>query len=463
MRIYNTLTRDIQNFKPLEGNLVKIYTCGPTVYQYVHLGNLRTFIFEDFLEKALNFLGYQVKRVMNITDVGHLTSDNDEGDDKMELGATRENKTVWDIAEFYINAFKNDMIASNCKIPILLPRATEHINEMIEIIKKLEEKGYAYKTSDGIYYDTSKFKDYYKLMGKSHLQGIKKGARIEFNKEKRNPTDFALWKFSPKDKKRQMEWSSPWGVGFPGWHIECSAMSMKYLGPTLDIHCGGIDHIQVHHTNEIAQSEAYTGKTFVNYWMHAEFLVLKDDEKMSKSSGNFLRLETLKENGFSPIHYRYFCSQAHYRKQLEFSFQALESAKNGYIHLKNLIEEIINRENTLIVDKNIKYYNEFVDALSNDLNIPKAVSVLWDMLRDMNVENSKKLGLVSEFDKVLSLDLLKKTDVDVPQEIIELLNQRTEFKKAKNYKKADEIRDIIKQKGFIVEDTPHGPKIKKLK
>ena len=462
MKIYNTLTRKIQDFLPLKPGEVSIYTCGPTVYNYAHIGNLRTYIFEDFLVRTFEFLGYKVKRVMNITDVGHLTSDNDEGDDKIEMGAIREGKTAQDIADFYTEAFFNDFKELNCKIPQYIPKATEHIKEMVEMIKKLEDKGYTYKTSDGIYFDTSKFKDYYKLAGKAHIEGIKEGARIEFSKEKRNPTDFSLWKFSPKDKKRQMEWDSPWGVGFPGWHIECSAMSIKYLGQPFDIHCGGIDHIPIHHTNEIAQAEAANDKEFVRYWIHAEFLVLKASEKMSKSSGNFLTLKLIKENGFSPLEYRYFCSQAHYRKQLEFSFEALDSAKNGYKHLKNSINEIIQKTDKIELNKNIKYYNDFIDSISDDLNIPKALSVLWEAIRDKDLRNSEKLALISEFDNVLGLDLLKSQKLEIPDEIIELVNQRSEYKKKKNYQKADEIREVIKQKGYTLEDTPNGTKIKKI-
>ncbi|MEF3280671.1 MAG: cysteine--tRNA ligase [Elusimicrobiota bacterium] len=465
MKIYNTLSRKIEEIKTLENGVVKIYTCGPTVYNYVHIGNLRTFIFEDFLEKTFKFLGYKVIRVMNITDVGHLTSDADEGEDKIEIGAQREGKNAWDIASFYTNAFIENMKELNCDIPKILPKATDHIKEMIDLIKKLEEKGYTYKTSDGIYYDTSKFKDYHKLMGESHIKGIKEGARIEFNKEKKNPTDFALWKFSPKDKKRQMEWDSPWGVGFPGWHIECSAMSMKYLGETLDIHCGGIDHIQVHHTNEIAQSEGATGKPFVNYWAHAEFLVLSQNEKMSKSTGNFITLKSLKDRGFSPLHYRYFCSQAHYRKQLEFSFEALESAKNGYNHLKNSIAELMegaNQNDIADCDKKSNYYIDFVEAISNDLNIPRTLAVVWEVIRDKKLKNIEKLSLIKKFDEVLSLDLLKKDEIIIPGDILELAKKRDEFKKTKDFKKADGIREILKQKGYIIEDTLKGPRIKKL-
>lgn len=466
MKIYNTLTKQIDEIKPISANTIKMYTCGPTVYNYAHIGNLRTYIFEDFLVKALEFYGYEVVRVMNITDVGHLTSDSDEGDDKLELGAKREGKNVWEIAEFYTKAFFNDFNELNCKMPQYTPKATEHIKEMIELVKKLEEKGYTYKTSDGIYFDTSKFKDYYKLIGKAHIEGLKTGARIEFNPEKRNPTDFALWKFSPKDKKRQMEWDSPWGTGFPGWHIECSAMSIKYLGIPFDIHCGGVDHIPIHHTNEIAQAEAAYDKPLANYWIHGEFLIMKGSEKMSKSLGNFVTLNTLKENGFSPLAYRYFCAQAHYRKQLEFSFEALKSAQNGYNHLKNSVIEIMEKSNInvneLQPDTKNEYYIKFKEAVSNDLNIPQALSILWETIRDKNLSPQEKLGLVKEFDKIFSFDLLKMPEINIPDEIIELVNKRQEYKKNKEYQKADEIREMIKQKGYVVEDTPKGPRIKKL-
>lgn len=462
MKVYNTQTKQIEELKTIQSNVAKIYTCGPTVYNYAHIGNLRTYIFEDLLVRTLQFLGYEVIRVMNITDVGHLTSDGDWGEDKMEIGAIREGKTAWEIAAFYTDAFFKDFKELNCLMPTHIPKATEHIKEMIEMIKKLEEKGYTYKTSDGIYFDTSKFPNYYKLTGKSYIEGIKEGARVEFSKEKRNTTDFALWKFSPKDKKRQMEWDSPWGVGFPGWHIECSAMSIKYLGQPFDIHCGGVDHIPIHHTNEIAQAEAANDKPFANYWLHGEFLILKSSEKMSKSAGNFLTLSVLKENGFSPLHYRYFCLQTHYRKQLEFSFEALQSAKNGYIHLKNSIEEIKNKASIqTISQEKTKYSDDFKDAISNDLNIPKALSILWDMIKDKDLQPQTKLLHINDFDKVFGLNLLHEETQDIPKEILELIELRQKYKKQKNYQKADEIRNQINQLGYIIQDTPSGPKIKK--
>lgn len=465
MKIYNTLTREIEELKTVEEGVVRIYTCGPTVYNYAHIGNLRTYIFEDFLVRTLKLLGYKVIRVMNITDVGHLTGDDDYGEDKMEVGSRREGKNAWEIAKFYTDAFFKDFQELNCIMPDQTPKATDHIKEMIEMIKKLEEKGFTYITSDGVYFDTSKFPHYYKLVGKSHIEGIKQGARIEFSAEKRNPTDFSLWKFTPAGVKRQMEWNSPWGKGFPGWHIECSAMSIKYLGQPFDIHCGGVDHIPIHHTNEIAQAECANDKPFANYWVHGEFLVLKSSQKMSKSSGNFLTLSVLKENGFSPMEYRYLCAQTHYRKQLEFSMEALESAKNGYNHLKNSIETISQKIDTSKIikpDINNRYFVEFVKNISNDLNIPKALSIIWDMIKDKELENEMKISLLNEFDRVMGLDLLKKQDYEIPAEIAELVEKRAEFKKQKNYAEADKIRELIKQKGYIVKDTPQGPKVEKI-
>jgi cysteinyl-tRNA synthetase len=462
MKIYNTLTKKQEEFKAIKDKEVGLYTCGPTVYLRAHIGNFRTYILEDFLKKALNFLGYKVKHVMNITDVGHLTSDSDEGDDKMELGAKREGKTAWEIAEYYTNLFFKDFDELNCMRPNISCKATEHIKDMIELISRLEKNGYTYKISDGIYFDTSKFKNYGELVGKAHIEGLKAGARIEFNGEKRNITDFALWKFSPKDANRQMEWQSPWGIGFPGWHIECSAMSMKYLGETFDIHCGGVDHIAIHHTNEIAQAEGATGKKFVNYWMHCEFLTLGGDVKMSKSSGNFLTIETIKEKGFSPLDYRYFCSQAHYRKQLEFSFKALESAKNSLRNLRNSAQEIAAKAGEIKEDRDLKYYRAFIKALEDDLNIPLAVGALWEMIRDNSISPQIKLWALYEFDKVLSFDILKSEKLEIPDEINELITKRSEAKKNKDYKKADEIREMIKTKGYMIEDTANGVKVKKV-
>src|SRR3989338_2131329 len=361
--LYNTLGRKKQEFKPIKKGIVGLYTCGPTVYSYAHIGNLRTYIFEDILKRVLIENGYKVKHVMNITDVGHLTSDADTGDDKVEKSAKEQKKTVWDIAGFYTKVFQEDIAKLHILDPDIWCRATDHIKEQIELIKKLEKKGLTYKTSDGIYFDTSKFKDY-GILGNIKAEGLKAGVRVEIG-EKKNPTDFALWKFSPKDSKRQMEWKSPWGTGFPGWHIECSAMSMKYLGETFDIHCGGIDHVPVHHTNEIAQSEAATGKSFVKYWAHGAFLLL-EKEKMAKSGGNFITLQTLIERGYDPLDYRYFCFTAHYRSELKFSFDALTSCRAAFNILKEKYLEFrkkksaVNKKDHLVVI----YVKKFESAIN---------------------------------------------------------------------------------------------------
>ena len=329
--LFNTLGRQKQEFIPIKKGKVGLYTCGPTVYDYAHIGNLRSFIFEDILKRVLQYNNFKVKHAMNITDVGHLVSDSDEGEDKMEKGSRRTGKTAWEIAKFYTLSFKKDLADLNVISPAVLCKATDHIKEQIALIKKLEKKGFTYQTVDGIYFDTSKLNDYGKLADLQH-QELKAGIRVDLG-GKKNSSDFALWKFSPKHEKRQMEWKSPWGVGFPGWHIECSAMSVKYLGQPFDIHCGGIDHVPVHHTNEIAQSEAATGKPMANFWLHNEFLNLKD-AKMSKSGENFITLPSLIEKGYSPLAYRYFLLQAHYRKQLIFSFEALTAAQNFCLHEK---------------------------------------------------------------------------------------------------------------------------------
>ena len=338
--LYNSLMRRKQQFKPVKPGAVGLYTCGPTVYNYAHIGNLRTYIFEDILKRVLVYNGYAVKHVMNITDVGHLTGDRDMGEDKMEAGAAREGKSAWDIAEFYTQSFKKDIAHLNILPPDVWVKATDTIPEQIALIETLEEKGYTYRTSDGIYFDTAKFKDYTKLSHQD-LEALKEGARVERNPEKRNATDFALWKFSPQGLKRQMEWESPWGVGFPGWHLECSAMSMKFLGEQLDIHCGGTDHIDVHHTNEIAQSEAATGKPFFNFWMHGAFLIIQGGKKMAKSEGNFLTLENaFLKNDINPLVYRFASFLTHYRKPMEYSAESIEAARNGLLHLQNQVRQV---------------------------------------------------------------------------------------------------------------------------
>ncbi len=462
--LFNTLTRKKEKFKPLRKKLVTMYNCGPTVYDRPHLGNLRAYIFADTLRRTLEYNGYKVKQVINITDVGHLTSDADTGEDKIEKSAREKQKSAWEIARYYENLFKEDIKKLNIKKPFKFPRATEHIKEMIELIKILEKKGYTYRTSDGIYFDTSKFKNYGKLAQLDKKQ-LKPGARVEVNPEKKNPYDFALWKFSPKDVKRQMEWESPWGIGFPGWHIECSAMSMKYLGKTLDIHTGGIDHIDIHHTNEIAQSEAATGKKFVNYWLHVNFLLV-NNEKMSKSLGNIYTLEDLENKGYHPLAFRYLMLTSHYRSLANFTWQAIESANLTY---KNLLEQVSAE---LITNKKEKKFNKkealkeiknkILKIINDDLDTPKLIAELWNVLRSEKELEYKKLFAL-EADKILGLgitEFLKKNKI--PTEIKKKVLLREKFRQNKDWQKADELREEILKLGYKVEDTKDGPVVKKI-
>jgi cysteinyl-tRNA synthetase len=466
IRLYNTLTRAKEPITPLDGKTVKLYTCGPTVYHYAHIGNLRTYIFEDILTRTLR-KQFPVLHVMNITDVGHLTSDSDEGEDKMEKGAAREGKSVWDVAKFYTDAFQKDIALLGIRSPDIWCKATDHIKEQIQQIQQLERNGFTYVIEDGVYFDTAKLDDYGKL-AKLDIEGLKAGARIEMAEGKRNPTDFALWKFSPKtDAKRAMEWDSPWGVGFPGWHIECSAMSMKYLGEQFDIHCGGIDHINVHHTNEIAQAEGATGKKpWVTVWMHGEFLVM-DKGKMSKSSGDFLTLQVLIDKGYDPLVYRYFCLTASYRQQLSFSFEALDTAKSGYQSLKNKVRDLHERRaegnDAPHPDAHGKTHalrEQFLDAINDDLNMPQALAATWAVLRDDTLTNSQKLALAEEFDTVLGLALLDLHE-EIPAEILTLAKERDQARAAKDWAASDRLRDAIKAQGFIVEDSKDGTRVRK--
>ncbi|MFA6490282.1 MAG: cysteine--tRNA ligase [Candidatus Magasanikbacteria bacterium] len=459
IRFYNTLNRKIEDFKPIK-KTIGLYTCGPTVYNYAHLGNLRAFIFEDVLKRVLLYSGQKVKHIMNITDVGHLVGDTDTGEDKMEKGAAREGKTAWDIAEFYTKAFFNDLNELNILSATKYPKATDHIEEQIALIKKLEKKGFTYKTSDGIYFDTSKLKDY----GKMALlagQKLEAGARVDMG-EKKNPTDFALWKFSPKNTERQMEWGSPWGIGFPGWHIECSAMAAKYLGQPFDIHCGGVDHIQIHHTNEIAQSEAAEGKQLANYWLHSEFLVLGKD-KMAKSGSNFITISALKEKGINPLAYRYFVLQTHYRKQLAFSFEALQAAETG---LKNLYQTAAKIKRNSSVIKEEKIIEEVENEFYNDLNLPAALGLIWEALKSLKINYKTLL----KFDEVLGLDIdenVKKIENSnkvqaIPEEIKNLVLKRDEARRNKNWQDSDILRDKLEDLGYQVEDSKDGTKVRKL-
>jgi len=462
IRLFNTLTRKKEIFKPIKKGRVGIYTCGPTVYLYQHIGNLRSYIFSDILRRVFLYNKYKVRQVMNVTDVGHLTSDADEGEDKMEKAAKRENKKAEDIANYYWNIFKDDFKKLNILEPDIWCKATEHIKEQIKLIKKLEKKGYTYRTSDGIYFDTTKFKNYGAL-AQLKKEGLKAGKRIDL-REKKNITDFALWKFSPSTlrpgsgPKRQQEWDSPWGIGFPGWHLECSAMSMKYLGEHFDIHTGGIDHIPVHHSNEIAQSEAATGKKFVNYWIHGEFLTFKG-EKVSKSTGGLYTISELEEKKFSPIAYRYLTFITHYRDPLNFSLKSLQSAQNAYFRLKNIIGSL-NKGILKGSRTNKRYLVSFHKAINNDLDMPKALSILWKLMRDTRAKG--KIATIMEFDKVLGLNLLKREEFEIPQQIKKLITEREQARKNKNWKKSDEIRNKIKSLGYLIEDTSGGQKIKRI-
>ena len=395
LKLYNTLTRKKEVFKPIKKSSVEMYVCGPTVYWYQHIGNLRSYIFADILKRTLLYNKYNVKLVMNVTDVGHLTSDADEGEDKMEKAVKREGKKAKDIANFYLKLFQEDFKKLNILNPEIWCKATEHIKEQIELIKQIEKKGFAYKTSDGIYFDTGKLKDYGKL-ALLKKEGLQAGKRISLG-EKKNKTDFALWKFSEKPGERQQEWNSPWGVGFPGWHIECSAMSSKYLGNHFDIHTGGEDHIPVHHTNEIAQSEvAFGKKPWVNYWLHGAFLTFKG-KKISKSKGGLYTIKELEEENYSPLVFRYFTLTAHYRTQLNFSLENLNNAKNTYERLKNIILKIKDDGKT-----NKNYLNKFEEAINNDLDMPKALQILWALVRDEKAVG--KIKTISVIDSVLELD-----------------------------------------------------------
>jgi cysteinyl-tRNA synthetase len=459
--LYNTLTRQKEEFTPTRPGEVGLYTCGPTVYNFAHIGNLRTYIFEDVLKRVLAFNGFAVRHVMNITDVGHLTGDRDMGEDKMETGARRDGKTAWDIAEFYTQAFKQDLARLNILEPSIWCKATDSIPEQIGLIRILEQKGFTYKTGDGIYFDTARFPGYAKLSSQN-LDALQEGARVEKNPEKRNATDFALWKFSPPGAKRQMEWDSPWGVGFPGWHIECSAMSMKFLGEQLDIHCGGIDHVDIHHTNEIAQSEAATGRRFFNFWMHGAFLNIQGGKKMAKSEENFLTLENaLIQRGIPPLAYRFAAFLTHYRKPMEYSDESIQAAKNGLEHLCNQVREVSKGGEASAGAANSAFREKFLEAVNDDLNLPRAMAVIQEMLKS-DIPSSEKHTTILDFDRVLglSLDQVDKTQ-ELPAEIQKRVEARRRAREAKNWAESDRLRDEIQALGYTVKDTRDGMKLLK--
>ena len=457
MRFYNTLTRKIEEFVPNEDGVVKMYTCGPTVYHFAHIGNLRTYICEDILEKYLKYSGYKVLRVMNITDVGHLTGDSDDGTDKMVNSAKKEHKSVMEIAKFYTDKFFLDASKLNIRKPDILVPATTQISEYIKVISKLLDTGYAYIAGGNVYFDTSKLNDYYVLTN-HNIDELLDGVRDDVTKDdnKRNRADFVLWFTKSKFDDQELKWDSPWGLGYPGWHIECSCISMKYLGEYLDIHCGGVDNIFPHHTNEIAQSEAYLGHKWCNYWFHAEYLN-DASGKMSKSKGDALVIDTLIKNGYNPLSYRFMVLSSHYQKPLLFSYENLDSAQNAYLKLKNRVLKLKNKEDELSNDYN-KYQEEFKNAMDNNLNTSLAITCLYDVLKsDMN--DYTKLKLINEFDEVLSLDLTKEDKKELSiseEEINKLINERNEAKANKDYAKADEIRKYLQDKGIILKDTREG-------
>ncbi len=456
LKLFDTYTRNLREFKPLDPAQVGLYTCGPTVYDYAHIGNMRTYIFEDILRRTLELDGFTVRHVMNITDVGHLTSDADTGEDKMEKGSRKAGKTAWEIAEEYTQAFKQDMYALNLVEPTIWCRATEHIKEQIDLIRCIEAKGFTYQTSDGIYFDTSRLSDYGAL-SRLNIDGLQAGSRIDVG-EKRLPTDFALWKFSPADQKRQMEWESPWGVGFPGWHIECTAMSAKYLGTYFDIHCGGEDHIPVHHTNEIAQSQACYGTKLANFWMHGYFLQL-EAEKMSKSTGKFLRIQTLIDKGYDPLVYRYFCLSAHYRAKLSFSWEGLDGANNALERLRNTVYEWGPAG-----EPDQGYMDQFIEQVNDDLNMPRALAVTWDLARS-DLDAATKKGTILFFDRILGLrlDHWQPTQEVIPAEILALVQSRQQARSEKRWADADAYRQQVSAAGYEIEDTPQGARVKSKK
>ncbi len=470
MQIYNSLTHKKEDFIPREAGKVSMYTCGPTVYHFAHIGNLRSYIMEDVLEKYLSFTGLDVKRVMNITDVGHLTSDGDTGDDKMLKGAKREHKTVMEIAKFYTDAFFADCKKLNIKKPEIVVPATTYIDEFIKVISSLMEKGYAYEAGGNIYFDTSKLEQYYvfnDFKEEDLAVGVREG--VEADDNKRNKADFVLWFTKSKFDDQELKWDSPWGIGYPGWHIECSCISMKNLGEYLDIHCGGIDNAFPHHTNEIAQSEAYLGHKWCNYWFHVLHLNTSNG-KMSKSKGEFLTVSLLEEKGYNPLVYRFFCLQSHYRKSLVFDWENLD---NAVVAFNKIIDKIV----TLLPEKEgetdkaeyDRLMKTFTDALDNDLNTAMAVTAIYDVLKS-NANSATKLALLNEFDKVLGFDLIKTAEskasedksADIPQEVLDLVEERKNARKEKNFALADEIRDKIAALGYAVKETRQGTEISKI-
>jgi cysteinyl-tRNA synthetase len=469
MKFYNSLTRKIEEFVPIKKGKVGMYACGMTVYDYSHIGHGRKYVNDDILRRTLSYLGFEVYHVQNVTDVGHLVSDADEGEDKMEKGARKFGKDVWELARFFTDNFYKSMDKLNILRPNVICKATDHIKEQIDLVKRIEDKGFFYKTEDGIYFDVIAFeKDGNKYGELSNLQDIKAGARVDVIEGKKDPRDFALWKFSPKSfdsaGKRQMEWDSPWGVGFPGWHIECSAMSMKYLGEQFDIHTGGEDHISTHHPNEIAQSEAATGKKpFAKYWFHTAFLLI-DGVKMSKSLSNLFTVDDVITKGFEALDLRYLFLTAHYRRQMNFTWESLEAAKRARGKLLNIMDKLkgegvaADPEKAISVADGEAYILDFDKAIMDDLNMPKALAVVWDLVKS-DLVAEVKLDLLSEFDQVLGLNLfadVSEKSIKIPEKIKDLIKKREDLKKAKKYLEADELREEIEKEGYVIKDTAEG-------
>lgn len=466
VNLFNTDGRKIEPFIPIEDGKVGLYCCGPTVYNYAHIGNLRAFMFEDILRRTLEYAGYKVKHIMNITDVGHLTDDGDDGEDKMIKAAREKGMSVWDIASFFTEAFLLDTKRLNILKPTMYSKATAHIGDMIKMIEKLEEKGFTYQAGGNVYFNSSKFPEYGKmaLLDKQELQH---GARVEVDVNKKSPQDFVLWFTMSKFEKQAMNWDSPWGVGYPGWHIECSAMSCKYLGNHFDIHCGGIDHIPVHHTNEIAQSEAANGEKWVNYWCHNEFLLMKTG-KMSKSKGGFLTVQSLVDKGFDPLDFRYFLLGGHYRSQLVFTWESLEASSTAR---KNLVQKIgTMKKNSSAVsldkigEKALERLHDFDEHITSDLMTPRCLADLWGLLKDNHISDGEKLAVAFKMDQVLGLTMedyvVEDVSVEINDDERKLIEERAEAKKAKDFVRADEIRDIFIERGYVLVDTPEGTFLK---
>lgn len=454
LKLYNTLSRQKEVFKPIDDKAVRIYTCGPTVYYYAHIGNLRSYLFMDNLRRVLKYNDYELQHAMNITDVGHLVSDADEGEDKMMKAARRENKDPYEIAEFYMNRFLEDLEKLNVSRPEIICRATEHIKDMEEYVQKIIENGYAYETKDTIYFDTSKL-DKYGVLSNIKIDEQKAGARVEFDDEKRNVTDFALWIKAPEN--HIMKWDTFWGKCYPGWHIECSAMSRKYLGELFDIHTGGIDHIPIHHENEIAQSKGYSGHIPANWWMHCEFLLV-DGGKMSKSLNNIYTLEDLKNKGFSPLDYKMFTFTSHYRNKLNFTWESLESAKTALFRLKDGYQK--HAEGSEDVDDSVinEYETKFHETINDDLNMPQAMSVVWDVIKNP-IKSKKFAELLRKFDQVLGVKIDEKEEIELPKEIEDIIEERKQARTDKDWNKSDELRDKLFDLGYVVKDTKNGMEV----